>query len=117
MAAELRHQVDGNLAWARGEVVLLVGTIALPGHDQLSRLLDQLARLAAGTDDPGRRLALLVQLAVAMTGLFQTVEEHGGFDRLELADALYTLLRADPSDTMAGEGGGGRADAAQERVR
>jgi hypothetical protein len=101
MASDLREHVDRNLSWARDEVVLLVGTIALPGEDQLGRLLDQLGRLTAGTDDPGRRLALLLQLGVALTGVFQTVDELGGPDRLEVADALYTLLRSDLPDPLA----------------
>ena len=98
VGVELRQQVDRNLSWARDEVVLLVGTLALPGQDRLGRLLDQLARLTADTKDPGRRLALLVQLGVAMTGLFETVEQQGRLDRLELADLLYTLLRSDVPD-------------------
>jgi hypothetical protein len=98
VGAELRQLVDRNLSWARDEVVLLVGTLALPGEDQLGRLLDQLARLTADTNDPGRRLALLLQLGVAMTGLFETVERQGRLDRLELGDLLYTLLRSDLPD-------------------
>ncbi|MEA3216336.1 MAG: hypothetical protein QOJ19_2492 [Acidimicrobiia bacterium] len=91
----VRQRVDGNLAWARDEVVVLVGTIALPGADRCIRLIEHLGRLSQGTDDPARRLALLLQMGAAMSGMFESIDRLAGVDPLDLADDLFSMLGGD----------------------
>lgn len=93
----VRQRVDGNLAWARDEVVVLVGTIALPGADRCLRLIEHLGRLSLGTDDPARRLALLLQMGAAMSGMFESIDRMAGVDPLDLADDLFSMLGGDDS--------------------
>jgi hypothetical protein len=90
---------------------VLVGTIALPGDDRVVRLVEHLGRLTEGTDDPGRRLALLLQMGAAMSGVFESVDRLAGVDPLDLADDLFSQLEADSLDGVdVGEPAGERAN-------
>jgi hypothetical protein len=112
----VRQRVDGNLAWARDEVVVLVGTIALPGADRCIRLIEHLGRLSQGTDDPARRLALLLQMGAAMSGMFESIDRLAGVDPLDLADDLFSMLGGDAVELDEPERVGAAAAPSAERV-
>ncbi len=86
-----------NLAWARREVLNLVERLVLAAdNDDFAAVSGRLARLTNDTVDPARRLALLLQLSVAIAGTVDVAEARRGVDReslvLDLAPALRTCL-------------------------
>ncbi|MDH4144091.1 MAG: hypothetical protein OEY23_02870 [Acidimicrobiia bacterium] len=96
------ERVDQTLAWARGEVLELLGHLVQPDSEAAARSVnDRLVRLCSTTDDPGRRLALLLQLSVACAGIIDIADFRSGVDRetlvADLAPALRSTL-ADPTE-------------------
>ena len=92
-----RGDTSDNLAWARREVLDLVERLVLAAdNDDFAAVSGRLARLTNDTVDPARRLALLLQLSVAIAGTVDVAEARCGVDRerlvLDLAPALRTCL-------------------------
>jgi hypothetical protein len=83
-----------TLAWARREVLDLVDRLVLAvDTDDFAAVSGRLARLANDTVDPSRRLALLLQLSIAIAGTVDVAETRRGVDRERLVADLAPAMR------------------------
>lgn len=92
---ESSGDTSDNLAWARREVLDLVDRLVLAvDSDDFAAVSGRLARLTNDTVDPARRLALLLQLSVAIAGTVDVAEARHGVDRESLVLDLAPTLRS-----------------------
>ncbi|MDH4145376.1 MAG: hypothetical protein OEY23_09440 [Acidimicrobiia bacterium] len=83
-----------NLSWARAEVLDLVADLASADAEVGARAVDRLSRLSRAAADPGRRMALLVQLSAALAGTLTIADSSpNGLDRRTLREDLSHLVR------------------------
>ncbi len=84
-----------TLGWAKDEVLDLVDAMVNAlDDDDFASIQGQLADLNAKTTDPGRRLAILLQMSVACAGIVDIAEIGQGIDRSTLALDLAPALRS-----------------------
>ncbi|MDH4145154.1 MAG: hypothetical protein OEY23_08295 [Acidimicrobiia bacterium] len=86
------------LTWARDEVLELVDRMAnAVDDDDFVAVTGRLARLVNDTSEPAKRLALLLQLSVAVAATVELAEGQGYIDRERLSIDLAPALRTDLS--------------------
>jgi hypothetical protein len=90
-------RAQDTLSWAKREVLDLLDALVNASDDgDFESVQRTLATLNTRAADPGRRLALLLQMSVACAGIVDIAEMRQGIDRgtlaLDLAPALRSCL-------------------------